>query len=132
MTTELNNKRLQVLKDFAKAWNDHDIDALMSFMTKNCIFDGSAGDGVFGTRYEGFDAVKAGYEKIWQVFPDAAWNEDQHFVSGDRGVSEWRFTGTMSDGSRVEMMGNDLFIFEGEKIRVKDSYRKNRPPIAAK
>lgn len=134
MTQETNNQelqavRLQLLKDFAKAWNDHDIDALMACMTDDCIFDGSAGDQVMGTRFEGYDDVKAGYQKIWEVFPDAAWNEDAHFVAGDRGVSEWRFTGTMQDGSTVEMMGNDLFVFKGDKIYIKDSYRKNRPPV---
>ncbi len=129
MSNELQAVRLQVLKDFAKAWNDHDIDALMSFMTEDCIFDGSAGSAVCGTRFEGFDAVRAGYQKIWEVFPDAAWNEDKHFVVDDRGVSEWRFTGTMTDGSAVNMHGNDLFVFRGDKIYIKDSYRKNRPPV---
>ncbi|BFM15529.1 nuclear transport factor 2 family protein [Maricurvus nonylphenolicus] len=131
MSEELQAKRVQVLKDFAKAWNDHDINALMSFMTEDCIFDGSAGDEVCGTRFEGFEAVKAGYQKIWEVFPDAAWNEDKHFVNGDRGVSEWRFTGTMADGSKVNMHGNDLFVFRDDKIYIKDSYRKNRPPVKA-
>ena len=129
MSSDLTERRAKVLKDFAQAWNDHDIEGLMSFMTDDCIFDGSAGDTVFGTRLEGSKAVRAGYEKIWAIFPDAKWNEDRHFVSGDRGVSEWRFTGTMADGSRVETNGCDLFIFKGDKIHVKDSFRKNRPPM---
>lgn len=131
MSNELQRKRVEVLRYFAKAWNDHDIEALMSFMTEDCIFDGSAGGEICGTRFEGFDDVRAGYEKIWQVFPDAQWNDDRHFVEGDRGVSEWYFTGTNADGSRVEMNGCDLFIFVGEKIQFKDSYRKNRPAISA-
>ena len=120
------------LAAFAAAWNAHDVDALMSFMTDDCIFDGSAGPDVMGTRFQGYDEVRAGYQKIFDVFPDAKWNDDRHFVSGDRGVSEWVFTGTMADGSRVEVQGCDLFIFRGNKIYLKDSIRKNRPPLAAK
>ncbi len=50
-----------------------------------------------------------------------------HFVAGARGVSEWTFTGTRaSDGQRIEVDGCDIFTFEGDKIRVKDSWRKQR------
>ncbi len=125
----LQERRLQVLKDFAKAWNDHDIDALMSHMTEDCVFDASAGNQVCGRRFEGYEDVRQGYLSLFEAFPDAAWNEDRHMVMGDRGVSEWRFSGTSSDGSSVNMMGNDLFVFRDDKILVKDSYRKNRPLI---
>ena len=51
----------------------------------------------------------------------------RHVVSGARGVSEWTFVGTRaSDGQRVEVDGCDLFTFHGDKIRVKDSWRKLR------
>jgi hypothetical protein len=46
-------------------------------------------------------------------------------------VSEWIFTGTRRDGTRVEVRGCDLFTFRDGKIAVKNSYRKNRPPLAA-
>ena len=50
-------------------------------------------------------------------------------VQGDRGVSEWTFTGTRADGSRVDVHGCDLFTFRDGKIATKDSYRKNRAPL---
>jgi ketosteroid isomerase-like protein len=46
-------------------------------------------------------------------------------------VSEWTFTGTRADGSRVEVNGCDVFTFREGKIAVKNSYRKNRPPLPA-
>ncbi len=122
---QLQVARLQRLKDFAQAWNDHDIDSLMNCMAEKCRFDSSAGADAFGNRFSGYDAVKESYLALFKVFPDAKWNEDTHFVAGDRGVSEWRFTGTKSDGTSVNLMGCDLFVFEGDKILVKDSYRKN-------
>ena len=50
----------------------------------------------------------------------------RHFVAGDRGVSEWIFTGTTAEGKRVEVNGCDVFTFKNGKIAVKSSYFKNR------
>jgi steroid delta-isomerase-like uncharacterized protein len=122
----------EFLQAFADAWNRHDADALMSFMTDDCVFDASAGADVCGTRCVGREAVRAAYAEVWSVFPDATWNGARHFVHGDRGVSEWTFTGTRADGSRVEVHGCDLFTFRDGKIAVKNSYRKNRPPLPAR
>ena len=72
----------------------------------------------------------AGYTSVWTAFPDAHWGNARHFVNGDRGVSEWIFTGTGADGKRVEVHGCDLFTFREGKIAVKNSYRKYRPPLA--
>ena len=117
----------EVLEAFADAWNRHDIDALMSFMTEDCVFEASSGPDACGTRYVGREAVRAGYAEVWVTFPDAHWGSARHLVQGQRGVSEWTFTGTRVDGSRVEVNGCDLFTFRGGKIAVKNSYRKNRP-----
>ena len=118
----------EVLQSFAETWNRHDIDALMTFMTDDCVFESSAGPDVCGARYVGFEAVRAGFADVWRVFPDAHWGDARHFIQGERGVSEWTFTGTRTDGARVEVNGCDLFVFREGKIAVKNSYRKSRPP----
>lgn len=41
---------VETLQAFADAWNRHDADALMSFMTDDCVFESSAGPDVCGTR----------------------------------------------------------------------------------
>jgi steroid delta-isomerase-like uncharacterized protein len=117
----------EVLQAFADAWNRHDVDALMSFMTEDCVFEASAGSDVCGTRYVGREAVRAGFAEVWGTFPDAHWGNARHFVCEERGVSEWTFTGTRADGTRVEVHGCDLFTFRDGRISVKNSYRKNRP-----
>ncbi len=120
------------LQAFADAWNAHDAEALMSFMTEDCVFEASAGPDACGTSYVGAEAVRAGFTDVWQNYPDAQWLSARHFVCGDRGVSEWTFTGTRADGARVEVNGCDLFTFRDGKIAVKNSYRKNRPPLPAR
>ena len=120
----------EVLQAFADAWNRHDVDALMSFMTNDCVFEASAGPDVCGARYARRDAVRAAFAEVWATFPDAHWGDARHLVQGTRGVSEWTFTGTRADGGRVEVHGCDVFTFRDGKIAVKDSYRKNRIPGA--
>lgn len=120
---------VELLQAFADAWNRHDIDALMAFVTDDCVFEASAGSQACGTSCMGRDAVRSGFEEVWATYPDARWNSPRHFVCGDRGVSEWTFTGTRQDGARTEVNGCDVFTFRGDKIALKNSYRKNRPPL---
>lgn len=120
------------LQAFADAWNRHDAEALMSFMADDCVFEASAGPGVAGTRHVGRQDVEAAFRDVWATYPDARWHSPRHFVCGERGVSEWTFTGTRADGSRIEVNGCDVFTFRGGKIALKNSYRKNRPPLPAR
>ena len=118
---------LALLDRFAEAWNRHDLDALMSMMTGDCVFQSSAGPQVCGQRSEGQQAVRAAYAAVFAAFPDARWAGARHFIAGDRGVSEWTFSGTRDDGARIEVNGCDLFTFRDGTIAIKNSYRKNRP-----
>ena len=117
------------LRAFADAWNAHDIDALMSFMSADCEFHAVGGPEVLGRSFVGREAVRGGFELAWQNFPDAAWLDGDHFVSGDRGVSESTFRGTRADGSRIEARMVDVFTFRDGHIAVKNAYRKDRPPV---
>jgi steroid delta-isomerase-like uncharacterized protein len=117
---------VETLEAFSAAWNAHDIDALMSFMAPDCVFETVSGSDVFGNRFVGHDAVRAAFEAAWKNFPDAQWNNGRHFVAGDRGVSEWLFVGTGADGKRIEANGVDIFTFRDGKILVKNAFRKVR------
>jgi ketosteroid isomerase-like protein len=122
---------VETLCAFADAWNRHDIDALMDFMTDDCVFETAGGPQACGSRHVGHAAVRAAFESAWKNFPDAQWRNGTHFVAGDRGVSEWLFTGTAADGSRVEANGVDIFTFRDGRIAVKNVFRKDRPRLPA-
>lgn len=122
----------QMLEDFGDAWNRHDIDALMSFMTEDCEFHAVAGPDVLGRSFIGKNAVREGFQLAWQTFPDAAWVNGVHFVCEDRGVSETTFMGTKADGSRIEARMVDVFTFRDGKIAIKNAFRKDRPPIVGR
>ncbi len=129
VSEESAGAKLKMLEEFAKAWNRHDLDALMSMMTDDCVFEASGGDDVNGESYQGQESVRAAFAAVFERFPDAHWGGARHFVNDDRGVSEWTFTGTLQDGRRVEVNGCDLFTFRDGKIAIKNSFRKNRPPM---
>ena len=111
---------------FRDGWNRHDVDFLMSFMSDQCVFESVAGPDACGTRHIGRARVREAFAKVFGVFPDARFSDARHFVSGDRGVSEWVFTGTATDGRKIEVNGCDLFTFANDKIAVKSSYFKSR------
>ena len=119
------------LAAFSEAWNRHDIDALMSFMHPDCVFQTAGGPDACGTRVAGLDAVRKAFASAWEAVPDAQWTRGRHFVHGDFGVSQWTFTGTAADGSRIEGDGVDLFAFKDGKIVLKNVFRKARPNLPA-
>ena len=119
-------RNVAALKAFGLAGDRYDIDAMMSLMTDDCVFDSSFGPDAHGTRYSGRDEVRKGLKMFLDRSLDGKWTNPSHFVSGDRGVAKWTFKGTDRDGSSVEVNGSDVITFRDGKIAVKDSYRKNR------
>jgi ketosteroid isomerase-like protein len=129
LTTPATAVTTDTLAAFSDAWNRHDLPALMSFMHVDCVFDTAAGPEAFGTRHTGHEAVGKAFAAAWTNFPDAQWRNGRHMVMGDRGLSEWTFTGTALDGTRSESDGVDLFTFKDGKILVKNVFRKARPAL---
>ncbi len=114
----------QRLRAFLDAFNRHDLDAIMTFFTDDCVFDMPRGPAPTGRHAEGKEAVRALLATRFAGIPDVRYADDRHFVAGDRGVSEWLLTGTTTAGRRIAVRGCDLFEFEGELVRRKDSYWK--------
>ena len=117
---------VEFLDAFADAFNRHDVAAILAAMTDDCVFEASAGPDVCGRRYEGPREVAKAFAEVFETFSDAQWRDAKHFFIGDRGLSEWTFSGTKADGTRVEVTGCDVFTFRDGKIAVKNSYRKQR------
>ena len=71
--------------------------------------------------------MRRGLAARFEGIPDVTYTDDDHFVSGDRGVSEWTISGTTTDGERIEVRGCDLLTFgpDGTIVR-KDSFWKIR------
>ena len=121
----------QDLGDLFDAFNRHDVDAVMSFFADDCVFNAIGGAEVYGTRFDTPEAISNAFSGVWKAMPDARWDHHSHFVQDDRAVSEWTFSGTNADGTRVEAEGCDLFTLRDGKIVRKQAFRKNRPLLKA-
>ena|SRR5436190_9771885 len=113
-----------MLERFLDAFNRHDVEGVMEFFTEDCVFETPRGSDPWGRRLEGKDAVRGGVQARFAGIPDIHYGKDRHWVSRDRGVSEWTISGTDTSGERVEVQGCDLFEFRDGKIARKDSYWK--------
>ena len=114
----------QDLGDLFDAFNRHDVDAVMSFFADDCVFNAIGGAEVYGTRFDTPEAISNAFSGVWKAMPDARWDHHSHFVQDDRAVSEWTFSGTNADGTRVEAEGCDLFTLRDGKIVRKQAFRK--------
>jgi len=122
MTTDQD--RLAVLERMVDGFNAHDLDAIMSLFTEDCVFESPRGPQAWGRRFEGQGAVREGLGARFTTIPDVHYGDGSHFVSGDRGVSEWTLTGTTTDGIRLNVRGCDIWTFRDDRVVVKNSFWK--------
>ena len=121
----------RLLVEHTDAWNSHDIDRLMGLFADDCVFEASGGPECYGRRFEGRGEVLTAFADVFDSMPDANWGDGRHFVISDEyGVSEWRLTGTLRDGSRVDVLGCDFLTIRGNRIVRKNSFRKQPSPVA--
>jgi ketosteroid isomerase-like protein len=108
------------------AFDRHDLDGIMAHFAPDAVFDSPRGPDPWGRRFEGAASVRAGFAARFEGIPDVHYGDDAHFVSGDRGASEWTLTGTTTDGERLNVRGCDLWTFRDGLIVRKDSFWKIR------
>jgi uncharacterized protein (TIGR03086 family) len=111
------------LARFSAAFGSGDVDAIMALMTDDCAFE-ATGPAPDGDRHEGADAVRAIWVDLFGGTPDAAFTEEESFVSGDRGVLRWRFDWTNEDGSPGHVRGVDVLRMRDGLVCEKFSYVK--------
>jgi ketosteroid isomerase-like protein len=115
---------VETLERVLAAFNRHDLDAIMTFFAEDAVLEAPRGADPWGTRFAGTAAVRAGLAGRFAGIPDVHYEEDRHWVCGDRGCSEWLLTGTTTAGERIAVRGCDLWEFRDGLIVRKDSYWK--------
>ncbi|MEX1156915.1 MAG: nuclear transport factor 2 family protein [Chloroflexota bacterium] len=119
-------RRVEILRAIAAAFDRHDLDAIMEHFAEDAVFETPRGTEAWGRRVIGEAAVRAAFADRFAGIPDVRYQQDDHFVDGDRGASEWTLSGTTVDGERLEIRGCDLWTFRDGKVIKKDSYWKIR------
>lgn len=118
--------RLAVLREITAGFDAHDLDRIMRHFTDDAVFEAPRGSDPWGARVVGREAIREAFAARFSGIPDVRYGDDDHFVAGDRGASEWTLTGTTLDGQRIEVRGCDLWTFSGDRVVRKDSYWKIR------
>jgi ketosteroid isomerase-like protein len=114
----------ELLHEFAAAWARGDVDALMTFMSDDCVYEASVGPEP-GRTYNGFAAVRKGFEEMLAHDAGSESRGGPIFICGNKGVMEWSYVHKQPDGQYIELRGCDIFEFRGDKIRRKNAFRKS-------
>jgi ketosteroid isomerase-like protein len=112
------------LEAITDAFNRHDVDGVMAFFADDAVFETPKGPDPWGRRLVGSEQVREGVAARFAGIPDVHYGNASHWLSGDRGVSEWTLTGTTDDGEHVQFRGCDLWTFRDGRVVRKDSYWK--------
>ena len=117
---------IKTLRAVAAAFDRHDLDGIMSHFADDAVFDSPRGPDPWGQRFVGLEEVRRGFAARFSGIPDVRYTDDDHFADGDRGASEWTLSGTMTDGTPIEVRGCDLWTLRDGRIVKKDSFWKIR------
>ncbi len=114
------------LEQLCDAFNQHDLDKIMSHFADDCVLEMPRGSQPWGSRSEGRENVRKALATRFEGLPDVHYGNPQHFVDAgaNTGISKWTLTGTRRDGQRIEVCGCDFYTFREGKVTRKDSYWK--------
>ena len=112
------------------AWNDHDVDAIVSMHTEDSVFENHT----TGDAYIGKDAIANAIAGIFAVFPDLNFEARSQYIRDDLVVQEWTARGTHEGpmtrsgikveptGRKVEYRGMDIIPIRDGLVARKDVY----------
>jgi len=121
-----HDEAVEMLRSIAAAFDRHDLDGIMGHFADDAVFESPRGPDPWGRRFVGREEVRTAFAGRFSGIPDVRYRQDDHFVDGDRGASEWTLSGTTTDGERLEIRGCDLWTIRDGRIVKKDSYWKIR------
>jgi ketosteroid isomerase-like protein len=121
----MTDARVALIEAFTQAWNDKDVDAAMDLMADDCEFRASVGPEP-GMTFTGREEVRRGFG-IYLARSDEPEPETEVgplLVHEDFAVTRWTSRRAEPDGTTIEVRACDVFQFDGDRIRSKDTYRK--------
>jgi ketosteroid isomerase-like protein len=121
-----HDQAIAVMRTVTAAFDGHDLEGILAHFADDAVFEAPRGPDRWGKRFVGKEAIREAFLARFTGIPDVRYQHDDHFADGDRGASEWTLSGTMSDGTAIEVRGCDLWTFRDGRIVVKDSYWKIR------
>jgi ketosteroid isomerase-like protein len=113
---------IEIIGRFNEATNRHDVDGIMSLMTRDCVFE-STRPAPEGERFAGAEAVRGFWTGMFERSPSARFETEEIFAAGDRCVVRWVYH-WVREGKAGHVRGVDVFRLREGKISEKFSYVK--------
>jgi ketosteroid isomerase-like protein len=107
----------ELVEAFGAAWAQHDLDAAVSFLSDDCVFE-ATGPAPDGARHVGPTEIRQAWKAIFDD-PSSKFELEDTFSSGDRVTQRWRYSWA---GGHIR--GVDLFKVSRDRITEKFSYVK--------
>jgi steroid delta-isomerase-like uncharacterized protein len=127
----VDGQELQAFIDrYNAAWNDHDVDAIVSMHTEDSVFENH----VTGDVNVGREQIGGAIASIFAVFPDLAFETRRAYIRDDLVVQEWTARGTHEGpmtrsgitleptGKKVDYKGMDVIPIHDGLVARKDVY----------
>jgi ketosteroid isomerase-like protein len=122
-TINSDNATRQTIDRFNDALNRHDVDAVMTLMTEDCIFENTS-PFPDGQRFSGQAEVRDFWTSFLAGSPAAHFDAEEIVTAGDRCVVRWKYTWKNADGTSGHIRGIDLFKVRDGKVAEKLAYVK--------
>lgn len=120
------SRLLDLTAEFMQAFNDHDTDKALSFMSANPVWEGAVGPEPDGTAHNGAVAVRAAIESTFKSFPDVSYKILRTYDAGDSIICEFV---AQSPSINLKFQAVDILTFgPHDKISIKRTYRKMVTP----
>lgn len=120
---ERTRETLAAVARFNEAFGRQDVDGVMGAMTSDCVFENTCPP-PDGERYAGQDAVRGFWERFFRSSPNATFETEELFASGDRCVVRWLYRWVGADGRPGHIRGIDVFRVREGRVSEKLSYVK--------
>jgi len=117
---------IELTAQFMRAFNNHDLDTVMSFFADDAIYDEFN-----GTRNEGKVAIRAAFTPQFSgSFGNMQFIDEDLLVDDGAGkvMASWRCTLEVK-GQPTSWRGLDLLHFQGGKLLQKLTYAKAKVPL---
>ncbi len=115
----------QLLETLTKAWNDQDVDTILSLFADDGAYHEPTGPETLGNTHVGHDAIRQALEKSFTAFSDGTIVPTAPAViTENNAVSEWNFEFSAKAGRKLSVHGVDVFTFQNGKIKHKNAFLK--------
>jgi ketosteroid isomerase-like protein len=121
MDDRTTTSTLATVDAFNEAFNRHDVDAVMTLMTDDVVFENTAPPD--GERFVGQDAVRAAWTSFFASSPSAHFDAEEIVGAGEHAVVCWRYS-WRDDSDEQHVRGIDLVRVHDSKVAEKRSYVK--------